>query len=387
MAQLASTLITRCQNYGDDSDGQLDDSDWILYLNDWVRKASSEYNLPWARRTTPLLVYEGVYEYSLPSDFRQIIEPELPISEDRRNDAFVLFQNQRSFARNKTPGRNDAAIQHVRGTKYLALRYIPTQSGSTVLHDCDSVSDNGTWSVSGASGLAADSRLFREGAASLLFNVTASGTVTLTSSSMSAVNLTDYEDKSRLFLWVYLPTTGTTGITLRWGNDSSNYFSVTATTNHNGSSFGTGWNLIGFEWNGATETGSVDVTAIDYVVVSFAAAAIGNGYRVDGVVCRLPTEFDLNYYSLHTVLDNDGTTYKELLVDVDDQLIGDSEFEDCAVYWAVFQAAKYKLKNAEILQGALSDFNERFMGLKARYPDLAPYPQVSYIASKIINAV
>lgn len=363
----------------------MDDAAWYVYLNEWVRKAAQDYNLPWARRVTSLLVYTGVYEYAVPSDYRNIIAPEKPISEEERDDAWFLFQTQKSFARNQN-SRNDLAVSYHRETPFFNIRYDDTALSNIILHDMNDVDADGTWSVSGATGLTEDKNVYRQGSTSIRFNVAAAGTVTLTNSTFTARNLDSdsHTNRSKVFVWLFLPVTGVTSVELRWGSSASAYWSRSVTANHDGSSFDVGWNLLGFEWNGATETGTVDETAITYLRVSLSNAGAGNGYRVDHIVSRMPKEFDLNYYSKHVIkaIDN---TYKEFITANDDSILGDTEYEDCSVFYAVRQAARYTIKDADLAALAGADFETAFAALKVRHPNMAPKVQHTYMSDRYLK--
>ena len=52
---------------------------------------------------------------------------------------------------------------------------------------------------------------------------------------------------------------------LRFGSSYSAYYQSSVTAQFTGSAFKQGWNLLGFNWNTATITGSPSTSAIDYL--------------------------------------------------------------------------------------------------------------------------
>ena len=66
---------------------------------------------------------------------------------------------------------------------------------------------------------------------------------------MDAVDLTDYDEVSDFFTWIYFGTVPTS-VSAVWGNDlTANYWTSTAqTTQADGTAFKVGWNLLKFSW-------------------------------------------------------------------------------------------------------------------------------------------
>lgn len=381
----ASTLVSRCQTYSDSISGRVDTTTWRVYLNEWLRRSAQDYNLPWSRRTAQLMVFEDVWEYPVPTDYRNIIRPQVPISSSQNDDAWFLFQTHSDFARNRN-ARNDLAVAHQRDTAFFNIRYSGGLS-NILLHDMEDLATDGSWAAAGAAGnLRQDQNAFRQGSASLSFDVATSGAATITNTTVVAKNLDGDEHRLRstVFLDLFLPVTGATGVTLRWGSSATDYWSRTVTAAHNGAAFATGWQTLGFAWNGATETGTVDETSITYLQVSAAAAGVGNSYRVDNIISRVPKEFDLNYYS-NTLVRTTGGAYQEAITADSDLVLGDTEYEDCAVFYAVAQAAKYTLKDGDLWKLATADFEGAFARLKSRHPDMSPRVQHSYFSDRLLG--
>jgi hypothetical protein len=146
----------------------------------------------------------------------------------------------------------------------------------------------------------------------------------LQNTSLTALDLSDWENEAEFFMWVYLPSVSTlTSITARWGNDvSANYFQSTAqTTQADGTAFKVGWNLIKFSWSSATETGSVNSASIDsFRAILTTTGAIAN-VRFDNVMVSLGSIFDIKYYSAFLFKTSAGTWLRRPTVDSDIVLV------------------------------------------------------------------
>jgi hypothetical protein len=144
-------------------------------------------------------------------------------------------------------------------------------------------------------------------------------TATITNSTFTDVDLTDHDERSSIFMWVFLPdASAITNVISRWGNDAANYWTRTITAPHTFTAFQDGWNLLRFDWNGATEVGTVAPAAIDYLLVTITYD--GNAetdYRVDNIVSRLGDIHNVVYYSRFMFQNAAGTFIEETTADTD----------------------------------------------------------------------
>jgi len=248
---------------------------------------------------------------------------------------------------------------------------------STTLHTCDSVTTNGTWAATAdASNLTADTDNYISGSGSLNFDMAAGGaTGYIEISDMTQVNLTDHDEKSSIFVWVYIPDYSdaegdtVTNFILRWGNDSSAYWSRTITTNNEGATFYDGWNLLRFDWNGATETGTVDPETIDYIrltVTKSASLAADTDWRVDSITSKIGDIYNVVYYSKYGWQNSSGSYIEEssattdlLNADTDEiEIIGCKAAEMAAQELKEYEDAKY--------------FRQQYIESKAQYESQSP---------------
>lgn len=263
-------------------------------------------------------VHNSVYDYPLPTDFKKIIDLR-PQANRNLNDNFSRSASE-DFDLYKSDNtldiKYDAGARSIRISK--ALNPVPA-----TINGLDGLTDNGTWvATASASNLAVNTLDYISGSASLSFDLAsgaAGATGYIENSTMSQVDLTDHDEKGTLFLWAYFPTASViTNVILRWGNDTSNYWSRTATTAQDGTAFKTGWNLLSFRWNGATETGTVAPATIDYlrITVTYDGTAT-SGVKMDSVVSSIGKIFELEYYSKYLFRNSSGTYLETPTSDTD----------------------------------------------------------------------
>jgi len=263
-------------------------------------------------------VYDDVYNYAAPTDLKEkkIIDIRPQVN---RSQADNFSQNySREFDQYKL---NDSfAVEMNSGVK--TIRISKDLDAGVTINDSNTLTENGTWAAdgTGASNLEVDSNNKVSGSASLKFDLALSQTSGyIQNSTITAVDLTDYVNTGAIFVWVYLPSTTITAINLRWGSDASNYYHRSVTASHDNTSFVTGWNLLRFDWSGSTAVGTSVNTAIDYLRVTFTysgAVAIPS-CRVDNIVARLGTIYEVVYYSKYLFQTSGGTWQDKPTLDSD----------------------------------------------------------------------
>jgi len=368
MSFTASTFVEQAQQELTNVGQMVSEADYMLYLNRACKYLMTEYKIPTTEREHDLLLFTGVNEYPLPSDFQSAMEPQRPYSIHSPN-----FNNTTPRELRHWRHGNTTAIKFIRETPYYVVNY---EGGSNIaVHDMNALADNGSWAVSGdGSSLAQDKQIYTEGTASLRFTLTGSGgTTTLTNSTLDQIDITDYVDQGFGFVNLQCPSGNTTAITsveLRLGNDSSNYYSITATTRYRGDTIMGGWGLIGFDFSSKTETGTVTDTEIDYAVIVITNPIDGtvNGtYRVDNLFLAEAVYFQLPYYSLYNVKTTGGA-YQESVTSTSDTVLCPVGHEEAFYYKALEIAAAERLKDAGLAQYFSRELEPKERALKAVYP-------------------
>jgi len=274
----------------------------ITYLiNRAARKLVSDLDIAECKRISQMTspIYGQVYNYALPSDLKanSIIDirpsQESVVNENEFGNFQSLFT--RDFMRFKESGTLNITFNQM--TKFARLS--ASVGSPIVINLLNSITDNGTWALGGTgTNLTVDNLNYLSGGASLAFDTTSGTSAYLENSTMTAVDLSDLVDVGAVFLYVYLPTSSITNVNLRWGSSASDYYSQTVTAQQDGTAFIQGWNLLQFDYDTATETGTVVDTAIDYARITFTyPSATLTGFRANNLVAQLGQMFDIEYYS------------------------------------------------------------------------------------------
>lgn len=252
---------------------------------------------------TPQL-FDDVYAYSCPEDFKTAIDllpsggrkPGFEYEDDFRNTSQREFSQRASF---EAPMMSE---KWVNGTRFLLLRKYPRLGRVLKLDSLDATTG---WSAGGDAGSLVSNNLnFLEGSASLQVSlVHATGTGYIEKTTLASSDLTDYRLLGAHFYKVYIPSGFSSRFTsffLRHGTDTTtNYWEKSVTAAHDGTAFKDGYNILRFDWSSASETGTVDETAMNSVRLGavFTAGSDIPGVLFDDLTLQLGSMYDLNYYS------------------------------------------------------------------------------------------
>lgn len=341
-------------------------------LNRCISYMVNEHGMYASKNRSDISVFPTVYEYPLPSDFHDIINIQTPVTQGRD----YRKTTPREFYARFQDIDDVMAIDTIKGTRFLLLKDASI-GASQVMNDCDSLTASGTWAVEASTdsaNLTADSTNKKVGSASLNFDITVAQSGqnygAIQNSTMTARDLTSYQNLGTFFVWVYIPTiTNLTSFTLRWGSDTSNYYEGTVTAQHNGLAFRAGWNRLGFAWSGATTTGSPSVTAIDtlYFRVTYSASyANATDFRIDDIRVENPELMEIHYYSSSFVQNGSTSVFQQIFTQSSDQSLLADEDDDVMFYWALSDAHRI-LGNFEESSAALAAFNDFLKRIEGRY--------------------
>lgn len=323
-------------------------NDRQVIVNRAVRYVLGDIDLRSQKRSAQLSpnMFSDVYDYASPSDLKahKIVDIKKQVNRSSL-DHWVLV-DEADFDRYKEVNNHRVAVKDANFVQILRIDGIEG-TDKTTIHDCDSVTGNGTWvATADASNLTDDNDNYITGSGSLNFDLAAGGaTAYIENSTMTAVNLTDYEDIGSVFIRVFIPDYSdaqgdtVTNFILRLGSSSANYVSRTITTNNEGTTFYDGWNLLRFDLNGATETGTVDWSAINYARLTITKStdlAADTDWRVDDIVIRKGSIYDVIYYSKYGWQNSSGVYIEESSATTDLLIADTEEIEGIA-----FKASEY----------------------------------------------
>ncbi len=310
-------------------------------------------------------VYDKVYDYSLPSDFKA------PADLKKQKDQYNFADNSslsRTFSRQFNNQKMDNQFAVVWENTIQFLRFAKYLNIPAVIDTADSLTENGAWAVGGnASDLVLDTLNYVSGSGSLKATVSSPGAI---------VN-----------------------VILRIGNDSSNYYHKTITAGHF-DSFLTGWNLLRFDLDSATLVGTVDTENIDYVRVTVTYNTAQTAYfektltdavdlsvnsgdyfsegavfayvnfdsvtslttlRLDNITANLGTLYDLSYYSNYLFRTSGGTWIEQPTVDTDILNLS-------SISYKIFEAEMCKIITQQV-QGAMGAYDFAYWNLQLEGDD------------------
>ena len=287
-------------------------------------------------------VFNSVYDYPSPTDLKGQATIDIYPQVNRQwSDYYFQTFNQDFDLAKQTSLRDSFTVLFNTATKSLRIN-APTLPAPTIVNQASATTNNGTWTVDGtyANTLTANNTNYQSAGGALQFNLN-TGTGYVVNSISASVSLSSMLNQGSMFAYVYLPTGSQfTSITLSWGSDASDYYSVTVTTNQLGVSFQNGWNLLQFPWLGATVTGTPNAAAITYIKVFFTATATQTGVLLNNIFCGMPLLCNIEYYSKY--LFRDGTTgaFKEIPTATSDNVNLDTETYNILVYQCGLQLAQ-----------------------------------------------
>jgi hypothetical protein len=316
----------------------------VTNLSDALRRAAlkflSRINARPTARRSQVAFFQNVFDYAPPSDLKGDAVADIrPQFNRTKLDNFTKTGWER-FDLEKADFTY--TIENRDGQK--VLRVARDVGGEILLEALDATTG---WSVGGvATNLSLDNNYRVQGSASLQFDV-ANGNNYIEKTLSAGIDLSKHEDRASLFFSTLIPTSDDiskiTSFELRWGSSSSAYWSRTITVPHFGSAFVLYWNLLRFDWNGTTSTGSPDETDIKYFRLGVNATGSITAMRFDGLYSRLPRVYEVVYYSELLFRDSNTGVFRDT-PNTDDDLINvdtesyDSYLNECG--YAIAQQAR-----------------------------------------------
>lgn len=313
-------------------------------------------------------IYDKVYDYSCPSDLKgdRIIDIRPQVNREL-SDRFSHYYNEQFDLRKAQMTQGN--LYSLQWDTYVKSIRIKVDLVSPILiSNISSITENGTWAVGNdATNLSQNTLNYVSGGAALEFDLDGSTTDGyIENSTLQAVDLTRDQSLGVLFLYVYMPSASVvTSVNIRWGDDTSNYWTSTATSANNSTAFQDGWNLIKFTWP-SSATGSPTVTSVNYsrVTINYDGTAT-TGFIVNNLVSQLGSVYEIEYYSKYLFRDSSTGAFAENIASDNDLINLDTDSYNLLTYKCAYLAAQQ-------LQGGNANFDASFFGneyekLKRRY--------------------
>lgn len=266
-------------------------------------------DIPEASGIQNITLYSGVYDYECDETiFGTAITDVRPQGISRPSWDTTTKTTQQQFDKFKAykATGTTTTFQYENGVPIIRIK-APFPSSATTLNPCTQVGD---WVASGtASGLTQDNAVYYQAPSSLRFSLT-SGAGILTNASSSTSNLSSLEDVGVAFLAVFVPSSvsNLTSVTLKIGSSATDYNDVTVTTPFIGAFTNNEWQLVAFDFATASQTGTPDWTAIDYLQVTFNTTGSITNARIGDLFISQPTPAQILYQSAAIFLPTGSTT-------------------------------------------------------------------------------
>lgn len=269
-------------------------------------------------------LFNEIYQYACPTDLKAnkiiSLEPQTMVR-DLHQDWELTAEDE--FDRRKDTDTNLLAFSDRDFTRKLLISYNADDNGF-VVSSLDALTGAGSWALFGdGTNLTVDSFQYIKGSASINWDISAAGGTTagIQASDIPTFDLTDYASAGSVFVWAWITSaTNLTNYILRLGSDSSNYYSMTATTTNEGLAFSAGWNLLRFDFSGKSTTGTPDDDACDYAAIYMTKTAgkiSETDYRFDHIIVKKGQIFNLIYYSKYLWQNSSGTYLEDCTADSD----------------------------------------------------------------------
>lgn len=325
MATTVNSIINQVNSYiGDTSNDRITAAERLQYITEATVWLQTQLDNDHSIKTYSVSFFDTLFSYKLNAAVTDIFEgnalrratTETDIDMTRKDSRQVLTDisedsSESSYALERRDGNLFLVINH--DSKYTAL----------LVDSFDSLTANGgTWQAdatnSDATNVAintVDGSNNTTGCLSFDVDVSQSGNnrATIHNDDLTDEDLTDQKDLSSWIIDMSFPiVTYLSSVTFYWGSSSSNYYSVTQTTNYDGSAFTADFlNTLKFAWLGATVTGTPDDEAINYIRIDVnytGSQADATSYKIDNLRLVRPEKLTFHYTSWNVGTDTTGAS-------------------------------------------------------------------------------
>lgn len=274
----------------------------VTYLDNALSRAARHVaqmvDAPEATGREPITLYSNVYYYNAPTNIFgtavNLIRPQGNVNSINMEAVKVPID---VFTRGKfqLPGGYMLDLEYDKGEGIIGISSnIPLPQLAL-----SSQGEATAWSVSGtASTPIVDNVNYFQAPASIRFNLTGAGTGVL-ESTIEATDASIMEGVGVCFVAIQTPSaTNLTNIAIRIGSDSSNYVSVTETEGFLGAWQADQWLLVAFDLATASETGTVDWSAITYLQNRITTSGTITNFRLGGMWIAMPSLNEIIYQTM-----------------------------------------------------------------------------------------
>lgn len=311
---------------GDTSTDRVSAAERLQYFTESTMWLQTELDNDHSIRTYSVSYFDTVNYYKINAALTDVFESNALRRATSESGVDLTRKDAREVAIDISENAQEStyALERRDGNLYLAINHDSKYTALQVSSFDSLTANGGTWAADTTNSDAltptidtVDGSNGTTGCLTFDITVAQSGNnrATIYNSGLTQENLTDEKDLSTWLLDVKFPSvTNITSVTFYWGSDSSNYWSVTSTTNYDGGAFTADFlNTVKFTWLGATKTGTPDVTAIDYIRIDVnygAGQADATAFKLDNLRLVRPEVLTLHYTSWNVGTNSTGTQLK-----------------------------------------------------------------------------
>jgi hypothetical protein len=335
-----------------------------------ARVLAQKADVPEASGKQSLTLYNNVFDYPAPTTiFGGALVDIRPQGVSRNPIDYVYKKPVELFDRTKHLLPNGYMVTFESNNVSPIMRIAQNKAKQCAM--IDQMSATTGWVATGsASTPVVDNSVFYEEPGSLRFTLTGSSTGILTKTLSNSLSLSTYEDVGVVFLALRIPVgTNLSSIVLKIGSSASNYNSVTATQAFLGAFASDEWQLVSFDLSTASQVGTPNFSAINYIQISVAHTATITNARVGNLFMSLPSPHDI-YFQSAAIFNVNGTLSNTITDDNDIVNLNDSAYtiyeHECALTVALQSGGKFGAGTVGMLDGILNG-KANDIGLYARY--------------------
>lgn len=274
-----------------------------------ARSLVQKADIPEASGIQNITLYQGVIDYACNTTiFGTSVIDIRPQGISRTAWDTTTKTTQQQFDKNKAyrASGTTSTFEYLNGVPIIRIK-TPFYNQGNTLDPCTGLNN---WVAGGtASGLTVDSAVYYQSPSSLRYTVT-TGAGTITQTLSSSINLSSYEDVGVAFLASYIPASASnlTSISLKIGSDASNYNMVTATAPFIGTFTNNLWQLVSFDFSTASQVGTPDWSAIDYIQITDNVTGTITNIRIGDLFISQPTPSQILFQSAAIFIPTGSTT-------------------------------------------------------------------------------
>ncbi len=327
MATTVASIQTAFNTFiGDASTDRISAAERLSFITEGVNWLQTELDNDHSVRTYSVSYFDTINYYKLNAAVTDIFEGNALRRATSELDIDLTRTDARSVATAISNASTDNlySLERRDSNLYLVVN-LDSKYRAMQVDSFDSLTANGgTWQADGtnsdAENVAIDTADGSNGTTGCLsFDVDVSNSVnnraTIYNDDLTSEDLTDLKDLASWVIDMSFPiVTYLSSVTFYWGSSASNYYSVTQTTNYDGSAFTADFlNTLKFPWLAATVTGTPDDTAINYIRIDInytGSQADATSYKLDNLRLVRPEKLTFHYTSWNVGTDTGGTQVK-----------------------------------------------------------------------------